>query len=119
MQTKAFYTAITTDCAEKTISFYVGLLGFHVAHILDGGEGMITVLENDRGAKIDVISTPGIPGGLHALRTNVDDLDAALAECQAQGCEIVAGPVELTTGKAIVIRDPNGVLIDITQHIRK
>lgn len=120
MQTKAFYTAITTGNLEKTLDFYVNLLGFHVAHNITIPQGgRIAVLENDMGAKLDVIEVPGTPGGFHALRTNVADLDAAVAELKAKNWEILGGPTDISTGRTILVRDPNGVLIDISQHIRK
>ena len=118
MKTKAFYTAITTDNADKTLNFYVGTLGFHVAHILKTPKGEITVIENNDGAHIDVIASQDDTPGFHALRTNVDDLDSAIAEFKAAGCE-VTGPVDISTGRAILVKDPNGILIDVTQHIRK
>lgn len=119
MKTKEFYTAITTEDLEKTLDFYVGTLGFHVVHQLQLPNGNITVLENDKGAKLDVIEVPGAPAGFHALRTNVDDIDAAAAELKEKGYEILAGPIENATGKAMLVKDPNGVLIDIAQHIKK
>lgn len=119
MDTKAFYTAITTRELEKTLAFYVGTLGFHVAHRLNGNDGEILVLENDAGAKLDVIEVKNAPAGFHALRTNVSDLDAALQEFETQGWEIVAGPLDIAAGRVLVVKDPNGILVDITQHIRK
>lgn len=120
MDTKAFYTAITTKELEKTLAFYVGTLGFRVAHRLNGQSGEVLVLENDYGAKLDVIEVPeDAPVGFHALRTNVNDLEAAQREFEAQGFEIVAGPVEIATGRVLLVKDPNGVLVDVTEHIRK
>ncbi|MBQ0110644.1 MAG: VOC family protein [Oscillospiraceae bacterium] len=119
MQTKAFYTAITTDDMDATIDFYVGLLGFHIAHRLKTPTGVVMVLENDMGAKLDVYETDERKPGLHALRTNVADLDAAVEEIKAQGYSVFAGPMDVSTGKSILIEDPNGIIIDITQHIRK
>ena len=120
MKTKAFYTAIATDKLDETVRFYCDILGFEVKHTVETKmESHVVVLENGEGGKIDIIETPGIPGRFHALRTNTDDIDAAVAECKEKGCTIIAGPVEIGTGKALIVKDPNGVLIDITQHIRK
>lgn len=119
MFTKAFYTAITTHELEKTLSFYVATLGFRVTHRVKGEEGEMLVLENDEGAKLDIIETQDAPAGFHALRTNVEDLDEAMDEIKAQGWEIVAEPVDVTSGRVLLVRDPNGILLSITQHIRK
>lgn len=120
MNTKAFYTAITTHELEKSLSFYVGTLGFHVTHRLAGKGGEVLVLENDEGARLDLIEAKDDgPVGFNALRTNVSDLDAAQREIEAQGWEIVAGPVDIATGRVLMVKDPNGVMIGIMQHIRK
>lgn len=119
MKTKQYYTAIRTDKFEETVAFYENVLGFTVAHRINIPNVRVFVMQNEEGGKIDIIETPGVPGAFHALRTNVENLDDAIAECREKGCEIVAGPVEIATGRAIIIKDPNGILIDITQHIKK
>ena len=116
MKTKALYTAITTQDIEKTLAFYVGVLDFRVTHNLSGKAGMVVVLENDAGARLDVIEVKDEPAGLHALRTNVADIDAAIAELTANDCEILAGPMEIPAGRAILIRDPNGIPIYVIEH---
>ena len=35
MKTRAFYSALVTADAEKTIDFYTDILGFHIAHQLN------------------------------------------------------------------------------------
>ena len=91
MKTKAFYTAVTTDNLEKTMEFYVVLLGFQVTHLIDSGDNRVAVLENDAGAKIDVIEAKNAPSGFCAFRTNVDDIEKAAGEFTARGYE-VKGP---------------------------
>lgn len=118
MKTKAFYTAITTDNLEKTMEFYVVLLGFQVTHRIDTGENRIAVLENDAGAKIDVIEAKNAPGGCCAFRTNVNDIEEAAREFTARGYE-VKGPMEISTGRALLVKDPNGLTINVIQHIHK
>ena len=117
MKTKAFYTAISTHDAEKTLDFYVNILGFHIAHKLNLPLGEITVIENDAGARIDIMAVDG-EAGFQAFRTNVDDLEAAEAELKEKGYEVM-GPAQITTGKTILVRDPNGLMINITQHFKK
>lgn len=120
MKTKAFYTAIATDDLAKTLKFYVVNLGFQVTHQYETVNGVTAVLENEAGAKIEVIEQKGKAGGFHALRTNVESLDDAIAEFRANGCEILAGPMDTATGnKAVLIADPNGVVINVTEHIKK
>ena len=117
MRTKAFYSAITTADTQKTLDFYVNILGFHIAHKLNLPAGEITAVENDAGARIDVMSI-GVEAGFHAFRTNVDDIEAAAEELKAKGYE-VKGPLEISTGKAILVKDPNGLTVNITEHIKK
>lgn len=117
MTTKAFYTAINTADMEKTLALYTGHLGFRVAHEVKTPAGRIVVVENDSGARLDIMELPKAPG-FHALRTNVDDVEAAAAELRAAGY-VVQDPMEISTGRAILVTDPNGVVIDITQHICK
>ena len=79
--------------------------------------GEITVVENDAGARLDIMAVNG-EVGFKAFRTNVDDVEATAKELREKGYE-VDGPVEITTGKAILVKDPNGITINITQHIKK
>ena len=116
MKTKAFYTTITTGDVEKTLAFYVGVLDFRVVHNLTEGDGMSVVLENDAGARLEVMETKDVPAGLHALRTNVNNLDDAVAELKANDCEILSGPEEIPAGRAIWMKDPNGIPIRVIEH---
>ena len=120
MKTKSFYTAIGTNDLPRTLSFYVGALGFHVAHRMEmKNGGSVVVLENDDDAKLEIIEMKGPEVGFHALRTNVDDIELAEKELTESGYEIIAGPLEIAPGIALIVRDPNGVVIEIIQHIRK
>ena len=69
------------------------------------------------GAKIEIMAIDG-PVGFRAFRTNVDDVEVAAAELKAKGYELTES-VDTKTGKAIVVKDPNGLLINITQYIKK
>lgn len=119
MKTKAFYPAFTTDDLEKTISFYTENFGFFVAHRVKTEQGRIATLENEAGARLDFIETPGVPGGFRAFRTGVADLDEAIRELKEKNCEIVTEPANDSNSRFVLARDPSGLLIVLVQHIRK
>jgi len=127
METKGFCTAIVTEDYEKTLEFYTGLMGFKEIHHVDVPTGRICVIENGAGSRLEIMELKQVDlpepikgkPGFKALRTNVSDLAAAVDEFNAAGAKIVFGPVNTSTGKAVIVEDPNGVQITVMQHIKK
>ena len=47
---------------------------------------------------------------------NVDDIEEAFEELKKEGCTIVAGPVDNNNGRALLIKDNNGIDITLIEH---
>lgn len=127
MKTKNFYSIIVAKDYEKTIEFYE-TLGFSKKHEVSRPFGKVCVIENEAGALLEIMQQtsedtpkelqmkePGFVG----MRTNVDDIEAAIEEFKAIGATIITGPIEMSVGRGAIIRDPNGVQITVIQHIKK
>jgi len=126
MQTKDFYTTVVTENFDESVKFYTDCLGFTVKHELTLPTGHVAVIENGSGAKIEIMEIKKSVNiglemkiGLSSIRTNVDNLDEAEAEFKSKGYKIITGQVNITTGKAMIVEDPNGVKITVMQHIDK
>jgi len=123
MKVKSLYPIIVSEQPEKTIQFYQ-ILGFeqkHDAVTLNGNH--VYVLSNGD-LEMEVIERPAdgsvkLSAGMHGMRMNVSDIDAAYRELQEKGCTIVMPPFETEYGKNMLIRDADGVNITLIQHIKK
>lgn len=126
MKTKSLYPIITTKDFEGSLKFYTEVLDFSVKHErVDNGIKHI-IMENSVGLQFELMDTneeaddPLLNGpGLFSIRINVDYLPMAYEEFKNSGCEILQEPFEISSGKAMVVRDPNGVTYTVVEHIRK
>lgn len=55
------------------------------------------------------------PGIFH-VQIDVDDIDAALARCEAQGAKVLQGVSDEAFGKRAVIEDPDGRTLYLVQN---
>jgi len=115
---------VPTDI-DRTIDFYVSLLGFKIRErfpmsnapmkeiaYLELGD---TVLE-----LISVDLTSAEPrkqweSGYRAIAIEVDDMDSAVDYLKGKGIPITWGPVSLGTSKRAEIQDPDGFPIELRQ----
>lgn len=126
MKTKQFYSIVVAENFEKTLEFY-RTLGFRKTHEVARPFGRMCTIENEEGALLEIMEKTNekapsgtemeVPG-LAGVRTNVEDLDAAVEEFRTAGAKILAGPMEMSVGRGAVVEDPNGVRITVIQHIR-
>lgn len=127
MNTKQFYSIIIAKDYEKTVEFY-NMLGFTKKHENMRPFSKMCIMENEAKALIEIMEKTDekavdgvnmeIPG-LMGIRTNVKDLDEAIKEFEDSGTTIVAGPMEMSVGRGMIVKDPNGVQITVIQHISK
>lgn len=124
MKISGFNPIILTNDLEKLCSVHVEKLGFKVIHTIKGtaadpeavGE---YVMENDAGARIDLVYYEKAVNGITSVRVNVDDFDEALAVYQSEGFSVAAGPVVLKSAKwALVDRGSDGNTFVLMQHIK-
>jgi predicted enzyme related to lactoylglutathione lyase len=95
-------------------AFYNGVIG------LDGGDGLDWILffgTDKPEVQLSVMALDIRAHQHHALSIEVDDVDAVHARAQAAGAEIVYPITDQEWGlRRFFVRDPNGVVINVTQH---
>ena len=139
------HTSYTVASLERSLAFYVGVLGFTVvwqreidnqyfrdivgfpgcvvkgAHLrVPGSEHKLELFEyvTPKGTPADVRTNN--PGSSH-IALYVDDLDAACAELRAKGVQFRSPPVTVDAGankgaKGVYLLDPDGITIELFQR---
>lgn len=107
--------ALFTDDAKAHIAFYRLLLGSEPVAEWPGGAifsaGDAKILVHDR--------APGVEGGPpneDHFAVQMDDLDAACATLRDRGIALLVEPREYPWGRSAYLRDPDGRLVELTQH---
>ena len=123
---------LLTATPERTIAFYVGVLGFRArerSRIPDTPSGPLDLVYLELGGTtVEVMCYPraqSIPPrsieqrlGWQCLALEVDDMDAALALLKGSGVEATWGPVKRPEYARAEIRDPDGNPIELRQWHR-
>lgn len=128
MKTSGFnHVAIICSDYEKSKHFYVEILGFPIIHETFRAARNSYKLDlrvGDRDA-IELFSFPNPPErpsrpeaqGLRHLAFTVDDIDASVADLQANGVAVEAIRVDEFTGKRFTFfQDPDGLPLEIYEH---
>lgn len=105
---------IKSDDFGASRAFYNGVVG------LDGGDGLDWILffgTDQREVQLSVMRTD-IKAGIHPdVSIEVDDVDAVHERAVAAGAPIVYPLTDEDWGlRRFFVRDPNGAIINITQH---
>ena len=124
MKTKFTYTGIRTKDLEKSLQFYVQVLGMKetgrskidqnkgttVSLTTHDGGPVLELNYYEKGSPFDVEYVAG--EGMDHLAFQVDDLDKALAEANRAG---YPDALEMKSGTSrwAYIRDPNGIFIEL------
>ena len=103
-----------SDDFDASRAFYKGVIG------LDEGQGLDWILffgTSDRAVQLSVMKLD-LHAGLHPdVSIEVDDVDEVHARAVEAGCEIVYPLTDEPWGlRRFFIRDPNGAVINVTQH---
>lgn len=120
---------LLTAAPERTIAFYVGLLGFRErdrAHIPETPLGPLDLVYLELGGTtVEVMCYPQATSlaprsteqrlGWQCLALEVSDMDGALRMLNEKGIEITWGPVKRPTYARAEIRDPDGNPIELRQ----
>lgn len=143
--TGAHHTSYTVSNLERSLEFYVGLLGCEVIWQRENRDQYFRDIVGypDSVAKMAMLSVPGsthaielieyvIPHGVSAdVRTKnvgsshmaffVDDLCAAYEELSTAGVKFRSPPVEITAGanrgaRAVYMTDPDGITMELFQQ---
>ena len=123
---------LLTAALERTIAFYVGVLGFRERerkHIAATPSGPLELVYLDLGGTtIEVMCYPeakSMPSrspdtrlGWQCLALEVDDMDGALSMLEEKGVVAAWGPVKRPDYVRAEIRDPDGNPIELRQWLR-
>ena len=121
MEIKNAEFIFVTEDTERFIRFQEDNFKAKVIHknsALFNEEATLYVLEFPSGVRIDVLQSSKIKGDEYAVRLNVDNLEEVLSLYVNTGCEIAAGPVEIPSAKAALIKSPGGRYIVLMEHLQ-
>jgi len=124
---------LLTAAPERTIAFYIGVLGFREREhmrIPETPTGPLDLVYLELGGTtVEVMCYPdakSIPSrdaeqrlGWHCLALEVDDMDSALNMLREKGVEATWGPVKRPDYARAEIRDPDGNPIELRQWYRR
>ena len=127
------HVELLTAAPERTIAFYVDVLGFRERErmrIPETPSGALDLVYLELGGStVEVMCYPeakAIPSrseeqrlGWQCLALEVDDMDAALAMLKRKGVEAAWGPVKRPDYARAEIRDPDGNPIELRQWYRR
>jgi glyoxylase I family protein len=110
---------------ERTLQFYIDILGFTVRERIPVSAPRLTEIAflslGDTTIEIISVKDPApasedpYPVGYKGIAIEVDDMDEAVEYLHGKGIEIVWGPVAIGTSKRAEIRDPDGLTIELRQ----
>ncbi len=132
------HIAVSVSDMEKALEFFCGALGLEVMmdmemegvpaieailgvkdikmrYVLFTGQGaQLNLLEfkNPKGENIAAKMRP-FDHGIHHIAFAVDDVEAAYEELKAKGVEFISPPQDTGVAKAIAMRGPDGVVIEL------
>jgi catechol 2,3-dioxygenase-like lactoylglutathione lyase family enzyme len=114
MAVKRIKPNIRSEHFEESRAFYNGVIG------LDGGDGLDWILffgTDTPEVQLSVMKLD-IKAGIHPeVSIEVDDVDDVHARAVAAGAEIVYPLTDEDWGlRRFFVRDPNGAVINVTQH---
>jgi predicted enzyme related to lactoylglutathione lyase len=114
MAVKRIKPNILSDDVESSRSFYNGVIG------LDGGEGLDWVLffATDKPEVQLTVMALDDKAHQHAeISIEVDDVDEVYARAVAAGAEVTYSIRDEEWGvRRFFVRDPNGAIVNVTQH---
>jgi catechol 2,3-dioxygenase-like lactoylglutathione lyase family enzyme len=111
---------LSTDDPAGTRAFYVDLLGFRVGMEQDGMVMLVSPSEPTTQVLVtwasDTAMDPAAAG--IDMSIEVSDVDAAYAEAQSRGLEIIRPLADEPWGiRRFFVREPSGKTINIAQHL--
>lgn len=123
---RAFYPGLVTARFYETWDFYTTHLGFrtvaehdHYVHLVHPDGPQLGVLRHETdGQEAELICATRGTG--FWINLAVDDADVAYVRLRAAGVSVGPPPEDKPWGeRQFLVRDPNGVLIYLAQHIER
>lgn len=123
MKITAFNPQIITNDPEPVIELFKSL-GFVQTHNKAENvdvEFSAHRMKDENGFHVDVVEVPVIPQTYTVIRINVDDYDEAYDFFMSKGFHEAKGFAPSTTASSryAYLVSPNGMIIDLIQHIKK
>jgi lactoylglutathione lyase len=101
----------------RSLRFYTELLGFRETFSFDGDDGqpVFASLELEDGTKLAIGGPKDqVESASVAIWLYTDDVDAAVAELQRAGAEVIAEPADRPWGERVAsVADPDGYTVHI------
>jgi catechol 2,3-dioxygenase-like lactoylglutathione lyase family enzyme len=119
------HLVLTVDDLERTIAFYVGVLGMTEVTFGSGRKaltfGSSKINLHQRGREFEPKATHPTPGSADLCLIVEDPLEAVVSELTASGVAIEEGPVARTGARgpitSVYVRDPDGNLIELSNYV--
>jgi lactoylglutathione lyase len=108
---------IRVDDVEAAADYYAKVFGLHPQW---SGDDSIGLVFPETDAEIVLHRDLDLPSSVE-VHYLVDDVVAAVAYYEEQGCHILVAPFDITIGKCAVIKDPFGTrlcILDLTKGLR-
>jgi predicted enzyme related to lactoylglutathione lyase len=108
---------VRVDDLAPAVDFYTRVLGLRELW-RDASSAGLGMPETDAEVVLHTMDLPP-DRGVHYL---VDDVPAAVATCERQGCVVQEPPFEIAVGRCAVLTDPFGntiCLLDLSQGLRE
>ena len=118
------HLVLTVDDVERTIAFYVDVLGMTEVTFGSGRKaltfGSSKINLHQRGREFHPKAAHPTPGSADLCLITDDPLDVVVASLTASGVAIEEGPVSRTGARgpitSVYIRDPDGNLIELSNY---
>jgi catechol 2,3-dioxygenase-like lactoylglutathione lyase family enzyme len=120
------HVVLTVRDLERTIAFYVDVLGMTEATFGDDRKALVfgstKINLHQRGREFEPKAATPTPGSADVCLIADDPLEVVVAELAAIGIAIEEGPVQRTGARgpitSVYIRDPDGNLIELSNYHR-
>jgi catechol 2,3-dioxygenase-like lactoylglutathione lyase family enzyme len=119
------HLVLTVDDVERTIAFYVDVLGMREV-TFDSGRKALTfgsskINLHQRGRELEPNAANPTPGSADLCLIADDPLEVVLADLAASGVALEEGPVSRTGARgpitSVYIRDPDRNLIELSNYL--
>ncbi|ADQ13910.1 VOC family protein [Halanaerobium hydrogeniformans] len=117
------FATIEVKDLEKSFKFYTDVLDLSLVRRFSPREGVeIIFLEDRNGNQLELIEDQNVRDYIEEraskvqLSYEVDSLQKTMRFLASQSVEIVGGPVDIQTGRFIIIEDPDGVRIGLFEE---
>jgi catechol 2,3-dioxygenase-like lactoylglutathione lyase family enzyme len=119
------HLVLTVDDLERTIAFYVGVLGMTEVTFGSGRKaltfGSSKINLHQRGREFEPKAMHPTPVSADLCLIVDDPLEVVLSELAAKGVAIEEGPVPRTGARgpitSVYVRDPDGNLIELSNYV--